>query len=129
MNIEITKVHPSAAGFEVDFTCDCGAARARWAGAAPRPGDRRTVEFDADDTLTLGENAAASDVSAPALRAADAMIEVTARVQACFPQEETVSLAFADGRIELAVSEAGRWQVGRWYALRLSALSAFDTNI
>jgi hypothetical protein len=129
MNIEITEVRRSSADVEVAFTSICGSARARWVGEAPQVGDRKSVEFDADDTLTLGENARVTDGAEPALRERDGTIELTARLQAHYTDEETVSLAFADGRIELEVSDAAGWEVDQWYSLRLTTLSAFDTNV
>ena len=128
MIVEVTRVFPSPSGARVEFASACGCASARWVGDVPTVGARTVVELATDDVLRLGENAAAAAQDAPSLSTTDGLLEITGQLTEHPTEVDTITLAFADGRLAAEV-ERGAWTVGRWYTVRLATLALFDTHL
>jgi len=130
MTIEITEVQTRGERQVIGYRCSCGVSSGRWTGEPPKVGDERTVEFDADDELLLGKNARRAEILEPSIRSVGGAVEVTARLVAKHVDEETVTLAFGDGRLEIEVEEVALpdWEVGGWYTILVASLDVYDVN-
>ena len=60
MQVEISKVDNSPQGTRVAFVSEYGSASARWAGPAPKVGEKYDVELSAEAPLSWGHDISAS---------------------------------------------------------------------
>lgn len=129
MRITILEVVRTDTGLEVAFDSAIGEGRGHWMSGAIGVGDTRHVELESNDTLVLGVSAWQTQTLEPSMGSRPGGVEITARLDAKHPEEQTLSFSLGDGRLDVEAESVSEFEQGCLYTMTIATPSLYDMDL